>query len=239
MWVKNKQSGFTIVELLIVVVVIAILAAITIVSFNGIQKKAQLASLQSGTRTTINKVELFRVDNNLYPASIVDCPSPAAINICLTPSSGESYTYTSNVPGGSGWMINIVPSYELTLMGGSQFLYTSSAEKTSSNEFMQYMDLAPIIDRYGLKKYQLSFDIKSANAATSSVVRVYFQNGSTARYGGLQTNVDVSTSYSHHVISFTPFLSNNSDVTSMLAFYGNYSSGNISTVKNLQIELAP
>lgn len=35
-----KQSGFTIVELLIVVVVIAILAAITIVSFNGIQNRA-------------------------------------------------------------------------------------------------------------------------------------------------------------------------------------------------------
>jgi prepilin-type N-terminal cleavage/methylation domain-containing protein len=239
MWVKNKQSGFTIVELLIVVVVIAILAAITIVSFSGIQKKAQLASLQSGTRTTINKVELFRVDNNLYPGSIVDCPSPAAINICLTPSSGESYAYTSNVPGGSGYRIDLVPSYELTLMGSGQFLYTSSAEKTGSSEFMQYMDLAPIIDRYGLKKYQLSFDIKSANAATSSVVLVYFQNGSTARYSGLQTDVNVTTSYSHHVVTFTPALSNNSDVASMLAFYGNYSSGNIPTVKNLQIQLAP
>lgn len=39
-WAK-KQTGFTIVELLIVVVVIAILAAITIVAYNGIQKQAQ------------------------------------------------------------------------------------------------------------------------------------------------------------------------------------------------------
>jgi prepilin-type N-terminal cleavage/methylation domain-containing protein len=43
----SKQTGFTIVELLIVVVVIAILAAITIVSFNGIQARANQAKIDS------------------------------------------------------------------------------------------------------------------------------------------------------------------------------------------------
>ncbi|MDB5168192.1 MAG: Fimbrial protein [Candidatus Saccharibacteria bacterium] len=40
---KKKQTGFTIVELLIVIVVIGILAAITIVAYNGIQDRARLA----------------------------------------------------------------------------------------------------------------------------------------------------------------------------------------------------
>jgi type IV pilus assembly protein PilA len=44
---RSKQTGFTIVELLIVVVVIAILAAITIVSFNGIQARANQAKIDS------------------------------------------------------------------------------------------------------------------------------------------------------------------------------------------------
>jgi prepilin-type N-terminal cleavage/methylation domain-containing protein len=45
MWVKNKQqSGFTIVELLIVIVVIGILAAITIVAYNGVQDRARVAA---------------------------------------------------------------------------------------------------------------------------------------------------------------------------------------------------
>ena len=41
MWARTRQTGFTIVELLIVIVVIGILAAITIVAYNGIQTRAQ------------------------------------------------------------------------------------------------------------------------------------------------------------------------------------------------------
>mgnify|MGYP006209457325 CR=1 FL=1 len=37
----QKQTGFTIVELLIVIVVIAILAAVSIVAYNGIQDRAK------------------------------------------------------------------------------------------------------------------------------------------------------------------------------------------------------
>ena len=43
----NKQSGFTIVELLIVIVVIGILAAITIVAYSGIQDRARSAKINS------------------------------------------------------------------------------------------------------------------------------------------------------------------------------------------------
>jgi prepilin-type N-terminal cleavage/methylation domain-containing protein len=40
MWAKHKQqAGLTIVELLIVIVVIAVLAAISIVAYNGILRK--------------------------------------------------------------------------------------------------------------------------------------------------------------------------------------------------------
>jgi len=47
MSIKNKQSGFTIVELLIVIVVIAILATITFVAYGGIQRSAAEATLKS------------------------------------------------------------------------------------------------------------------------------------------------------------------------------------------------
>lgn len=52
----RKSSGFTIVELLIVVVVIAILAAITIVSYNGITARANDSAVKTGLSSTIKKL---------------------------------------------------------------------------------------------------------------------------------------------------------------------------------------
>ncbi len=67
-WAKNKQ-GFTIVELLIVVVVVAILATITIVSFNGIQARAKVAAVQSDLSAIGKKVEMHKTLNSSYPTS--------------------------------------------------------------------------------------------------------------------------------------------------------------------------
>ena len=64
---SRKQTGFTIVELLIVIVVIAILAAITIVAYNGIQSRARLSSAQSTASTVAKKAEAWNALNNSYP----------------------------------------------------------------------------------------------------------------------------------------------------------------------------
>ncbi len=67
-WVL-KQKGFTIVELLIVVVVIAILAAITIVAYRGIQNNAHDAAVQSDLSSN-GKLLLRRVaETGVYPVS--------------------------------------------------------------------------------------------------------------------------------------------------------------------------
>lgn len=64
---KQGQKGFTIVELLIVIVVIAILAAITIVAFNGIQDRANNTAVQSDITAFSKKIELWKVDSGTYP----------------------------------------------------------------------------------------------------------------------------------------------------------------------------
>jgi type IV pilus assembly protein PilA len=57
--VKNK--GFTIVELLIVIVVIGILAAITIVAYNGIRTRARTATILSDLNGSVKTLELANV----------------------------------------------------------------------------------------------------------------------------------------------------------------------------------
>lgn len=71
-WAKQNQNGFTIVELLIVVVVIAILAAITIVAYNGISQRANASSLQSEVASALKKIETLKIGSNTatYPSEI-------------------------------------------------------------------------------------------------------------------------------------------------------------------------
>lgn len=231
-WAK-KQTGFTIVELLIVIVVIGILAAITIVAYNGIQQRAQLAAVQSDVKNVQTKLALFQADNNSYPGSITDCPTPASSNLCL-PASGSNYlSYQSR----NGPYLAAAPSYELTVFGGKQVYYTSALEVTSSREFLNYTDMAPIIDKYGLVKYQIDFDIKSANVANRNSVSVYMQNGSGSKYA-FGVSVPVTTSYVHQTVTITPTVWDGSLSKSMLAFYGIYDSGNIPSVKNVTITRA-
>lgn len=62
-----KQSGFTIVELLIVVVVIAILAAITIVAYSGIQQRAREQVVRSDLQSLQKAMLMYREEKRVLP----------------------------------------------------------------------------------------------------------------------------------------------------------------------------
>ena len=66
----STSSAFTIVELLIVIVVIAILAAITIISYAGITNRARETSLKSDLQNTSTKLKLAQIDTGSYPSSL-------------------------------------------------------------------------------------------------------------------------------------------------------------------------
>ncbi|MBC7869011.1 prepilin-type N-terminal cleavage/methylation domain-containing protein [Candidatus Saccharibacteria bacterium] len=82
------SHGFTIVELLIVIVVIGILAAISIVAYNGIQSRARAAAVSSALEQTGRKLALYAVDNNSFPIDLA--------TVGITSSGGTSYQYSVN-----------------------------------------------------------------------------------------------------------------------------------------------
>lgn len=68
--IKTKKRGFTIVELLIVIVIIAILAAITIVLYNGAQDRAKSSAAQALANNVSKKADLFYTINGVFPATV-------------------------------------------------------------------------------------------------------------------------------------------------------------------------
>lgn len=82
---RKDSLGFTIVELLIVIVVIAILAAITVVSYNGISSRAKEAALKSDLRSGAEQLGVAQAETGSYPAD----------TSAVKKSDGTTFTYTS------------------------------------------------------------------------------------------------------------------------------------------------
>lgn len=121
--------GFTIVELLVVIVVIAILATITIVSFTGILQKATASSLQSDLSNASKLLKMYYTDHGVYPVipEGSNCPSKPTEDpkYCLKPSSGNTFAYSPNT-GTTG-----ASTYELSTTNNNtnySYMMTSDSE---------------------------------------------------------------------------------------------------------------
>ncbi len=99
---NRAGKGFTIVELLIVIVVIAILAAVTIVSYNGITNQASDTAIKSDLATLKKKVELYKVENGNYPSSNAALDSAVTSfraskgNYMVRPTTDHNLIYCNN-----------------------------------------------------------------------------------------------------------------------------------------------
>ena len=98
--IRNNQSGFTIVELLIVIVVIGILAAIIIVAFNGIQERAATSTLQSDLRGASALMKVAQVDSGEYPTTL-----PSSVK------SSDKVTLSLDVPSSDPVYTNLSPEH--------------------------------------------------------------------------------------------------------------------------------
>lgn len=116
----ERRSGFTVVELLIVIVVIAILAVITIVAFNGIQQRAKDTSVQADVANAIKKLETLKSQHptEQYPASLSEAG--------LSASGGNTYYYQYSSNDNS---------YCLQSSNGPIEYYASSVQKSVSKGY--------------------------------------------------------------------------------------------------------
>lgn len=67
MSLSSSYKGFTIVELLIVIVIIGILSAITIVSYSGVTQRTNTSSAEDAANTVARKAESYKSETGAYP----------------------------------------------------------------------------------------------------------------------------------------------------------------------------
>ncbi|HWT40017.1 MAG TPA: prepilin-type N-terminal cleavage/methylation domain-containing protein [Dongiaceae bacterium] len=147
---KGQNEGFTIVELLIVVVVIAILAAITIVSYNGITNRANQSAAKETASTVQKKAELFNSDtsNNRYPLTTAEL-SNSSSNSWYVPTT--SFATSNGAVGatngsknvqllicGTGSPANVSAITASTIVGARVAYWDFGA--TNGTPSLQYMD---------------------------------------------------------------------------------------------------
>ena len=117
---RRGQRGFTLVELLVVVLILGVLAAVVVFSVGGITKRGVNASCETEVREVRTAIEAYKAQNsNTNPANLAalvtanlleTAPSKAAGANAGTPSGNAGFTY--NAANGTYLGTGPAPSFD-------------------------------------------------------------------------------------------------------------------------------
>lgn len=86
---KSVTRGFTIVELVVIIVVIGVLATIVTLSYTAVLNNSRTQSLNSDIKTAYSKLVKYRADSGNYPTTL------SAVSVTSDTTTTYAYTYTA------------------------------------------------------------------------------------------------------------------------------------------------
>jgi len=97
MFSKKKRSGFTLIELMIVIAIIAILAAILVPNFLKARAQGQLTACKSNCKNIATALEMYASDNSgRYPSTITQLTTGSYLKTIPTCPAAGTATYVAN-----------------------------------------------------------------------------------------------------------------------------------------------
>jgi type IV pilus assembly protein PilA len=102
----RRNAGFTLVEVLIIIVIIGLLAAIAIPQFIAYRSRAIDSQLKSDLRNAAVAVESYFTKKSVYPAGIAEIQGYGfhptdGVTLTITVLTPNSYSITAAKPGGT------------------------------------------------------------------------------------------------------------------------------------------
>lgn len=118
---NRKSRAFSLVELLIVIIIIAVLAAVAIPRFANSTTRSKESALRANLKLFRNAVELYKADTGAYPAALADLVAAAA------PGTGLDSTGASVNIIPADWKGPYLNSLENDPLSGAAFTYSTSS----------------------------------------------------------------------------------------------------------------
>lgn len=144
---KKTTNGFTIVELLIVIVVIAILAAISIVAYTGMQQRAANTAIIAAANQSVKAISAYIAANGTYPFTGATCvvSAESSCTIGNTTDREIDATFASNIQTISTLPTPPLPDTQST-RNGIGYVYDTSRTFNGINQ--------PVVLSYSLRGNQ-------------------------------------------------------------------------------------
>ena len=108
---SHRKAGFTIVELIVVILIIAILATITIISYSTVTQNAKFKTVQTDAAAIASQLTKYKAENGAYPASLDELEDQDTIESTYQydyDAIAGTYCVTASVDGASAYIKNVM-----------------------------------------------------------------------------------------------------------------------------------